>query len=77
MSNLETHEILDILQSNCELYYEWNEYICEHLDTSQGCPTELLARIEDASIIRDLYFDFFESPFNQRVNNDYIFQSNY
>jgi hypothetical protein len=67
MNNLETTEIYEILIDNASMFEEWEAYLINELHVFDV--VEHIKYIDDASIIRELYFNFFDSSFNSYVDD--------
>ena len=67
MNNLETTEIYEILIDNASMFEEWEAYLINELHVFDV--VEHIKYIDDAAIIRDLYFNFFDSSFNSYVDD--------
>ena len=65
MNNLETTEIYEILIDNASMFEEWEAYLINELHVFDV--VEHIKYIDDAAIIRDLYFNFFDSSFNETI----------
>ena len=69
MNTLETYEIHEIITQNVYEYDEWYDYLSEQLDCTGQELIENIKYIEDASYLRDLYFEFFDSSYNSFVED--------
>jgi hypothetical protein len=69
MNNLETYEIHEIITQNVIQFDEWYDYVSNELNTSGDDLMRQLKYIEDASYLRDLYYNFFDSYYNSYVED--------
>jgi len=70
MTTLETYEIHEIIMQNCLDYEEWADFFTEQLNCYPENTYQELSHIIDASVVRNLYDDFFQSSFNSFVDDE-------
>lgn len=63
MQTLETYEIQEIILNNT-MFEEWQEYLSIKLGVPEYEVYSSVKYLEDAGLIHDLYYDFFESEYN-------------
>lgn len=59
----ETYEIHEIINKNFSESDEWYDYLSEELEATGDDLYYKIKYIEDASYLRNLYYDFFESSY--------------
>jgi hypothetical protein len=64
MTTLETYQIHEIITQNLYEFDEWYAYLSDQLNCTGDELITQLKYIEDASYLRNLYYDFFESSYN-------------
>ena len=70
MNKLETYQIHEIIIENCLHYEEWAKFLTQQLNCYPENTYQELINIIDASLVRTLYDDFFDSSFNSFVDDD-------